>query len=361
MYPALTVRGALGSRVSAVMWYGRAGGMEATLTARAGIPFRAVRTGALVDRGPRGVLAGAVAIARGTLAAARDLRRERPDAVFVTGGYVSVPLAVAARLTGTPLCVYLPDIFPGRAVQLIARLADRICVTAGAALDALPRRARDRATVTGYPVRPLVRDADRAAARARLAVAPDDAVVLVFGGSQGARRINDAVADAAPALLARAVVLHAAGATTLPEATAARAALAERLGADLAARWRLAPYFEDDAMADGLAAADVVVCRAGAAVLGELPARGLPAILVPLPISGGHQWPNARVLADAGAAVVVADADMDGARLATEVTALLDDPSRRAAMQAAARRLDRPAAAESIAQVILAMTSGRAA
>ena len=155
-------------------------------------------------------------------------------------------------------------------------------------------------------------------------------------------------------------MLHAAGATTLPAATAARAALAERIGADAAARWRLAPYFEDDAMADALAAADVVVCRAGAAILGELPARGLPAILVPLPISGGHQWPNARVLVDAGAAVVVADADLDGARLTAEVAALLDDPSRRAAMRAAARRLDRPAAAEDIALVLLAMTRGGA-
>ncbi len=353
MYPALTVRDALGSRVSAVVWFGRSGGMEQGLAERAGIPFRAVRTGAVVGRGPLGAAAGVAAMARGALAAARDLRRERPDAVLVTGGYVSVPLAVAARLTGTPLCVYLPDVAPGLAVRLIARLARTICVTAPAACDALPRR---RCVVTGYPVRDAVRRADRAAARARLGAGPDEPVVLVFGGSQGARRLNDAVAAAAPALLARAVLIHAAGARTLAAAEAARAALP----ADQAARWHLAPFLADQAMADALAAADVVVCRAGAAVLGELPARGLPAVLVPLPIAGGHQWANARVLVDAGAAVAIPDAALDGARLAAEVSALLDDPGRRAAMAAAARRLDRPGAAAAIADEVLALAGGAA-
>lgn len=350
MYPALTVRDALGSRVSAVTWYGRAGGMEEALAARAGIAFRAVRTGAIVGRGPLGMAAGLVAIARGVRAAARDLRRERPDAVLVTGGYVSVPLAVAARLTGTPLCVYLPDIAPGRAVRLIARLADTVCVTAAAACAHLPR---GRCVVTGYPVREAVRRADRADARARLGIAPDAMVVLVFGGSQGARRLNDAVAAAAAALLGRAVVVHAAGSRTHAAAAAARDALPP----DLAARWHLSPFLDDTAMADALAAADLVVCRAGAAVLGELPARGLPAVLVPLPIAGGHQWDNARVLVDAGAAVAVDDAALDGARLAKVVGGLLDDPARRATMAAAARRLDHPDAAAAIGRAVVALAA----
>ncbi|MEO8083619.1 MAG: glycosyltransferase, partial [Ardenticatenales bacterium] len=147
------------------------------------------------------------------------------------------------------------------------------------------------------------------------------------------------------------------GRTTYDESVAARAALPT----EIAARWRITPFFEDDAMADALAAADVVVCRAGAAVLGELPARGLPAILVPLPISGGHQWPNARVLVDAGAAVAVADADLDGPRLSREVLALLDDPARRRAMGDAARTLDHPHAAVAIGREILALGAGRTA
>lgn len=354
MYPALTVRDALGSRVSAVKWYGRSSGMEADLARTAGIEFRAIATGAVVDRGPLRAAAGLLAMMRGALAARADLRRERPDVVFVTGGYVSVPLSLAARLTGTPLCVYLPDVVPGRAVRLIARLANRVCVTAAAAIAHLPAA---KTVVTGYPVRPAIRAASRDAARARLGLAADEPVVLVFGGSQGARRINDAVAAAAPSLLERATLLHAAGRTTYDEAVAARAALPN----DIAARWRIAPFFQDDAMADALAAADIVVCRAGAAVLGELPARGLPAILVPLPISGGHQWPNARVLVDAGAGVAVADADLDGPRLSREVLALLDDPARRRAMGDAARTLDHPHAAEAIGREILALGAGRAA
>lgn len=344
---------ALGGRVSGVRWLGRAGGLEEALVTARGVAFEPVATGPIVGAGALGTLRSAWRMAAGTATAWRAMRAGRPDVVLVTGGYVSVPAALAARLARVPLVVFLPDVRPGRAVAAIARLADRILVTHGDARAHLPA---GRVTVTGYPVRPAVRAAVRADARTRLGLAPDERLLLVFGGSQGARRLNEAVAAAAPRLAGRCAILHAAGPHGIEAARARREALPD--GAR--ARYRLEAFLDEAAMADALAAADLAVCRAGASTLGELPARALPSILVPLPISGGHQWPNARVLEGAGAAVVVPDEALDGERLADEVLALLDAPDRLDGMRRAAAALDAPRAAEAIGAA-LARLAERAA
>lgn len=356
VYPALTVLDALAAPAQ-VAWLGTADSMEASIAARRGIPFLAVPSGPVVGVGPRGLLRSAWRIAVGTLTTWRRLRASRvesptsgdggaldarPDVIFVTGGYVCVPVALAARLAGVPLVVFLPDVMPGKAVQLVARLADRVAASHPAALRRLPP---DRTVVTGYPVRKTVRVAARAPSRARLGLAAEGRVLLVFGGSQGARRLNLAVAQAAPALLARMEVVHVVGSRHLAAALAAADALPDALRP----RYHVFDYLQDEDMAAAFAAADLVVSRAGASCLGEYPAAGLPSILVPLPISGGHQWPNARVLEEAGAAVVVADGEMDGGRLAREVGRLLDDPATLGRMSQAARALDQPHAAAAIA------------
>jgi UDP-N-acetylglucosamine--N-acetylmuramyl-(pentapeptide) pyrophosphoryl-undecaprenol N-acetylglucosamine transferase len=305
----------------------------------------------MVGRGPLARLAGLVHLARGALSAWRLAGREMPAAVLVTGGYVCVPVAVGAWLRRRPLAIYLPDVRPGRAVALLARLASVIAVTAPAAGAFLPA---GKARVTGYPVRPELRRADRAAARRELGLAEDDRLVLAFGGSQGARRVNEAVAGALPLLPPRAVLLHVCGPAAYDDLRARREAMPE----SLRRRYHLHPYLESRAMADALAAADLAVCRAGAAVLGELPAMGLPAILVPLPISGGHQWPNARALAEAGAAHILADEACRPAELAELVGALLADDGARAAMSLASRGLDRPTAARDIWALVQGLGQG---
>lgn len=311
------------------------------------LAFRAIPAAPVV--GARGLALGRnlVQLAQGTLAAWRLAATDRPAAVLVTGGYVSVPVALAARLRHIPLVVFLPDVRPGRAVALIARLADRIAVSSEAAARFFPA---ERTVVTGYPVREAVRHAERGAARRRLGIAGEAPVLLVFGGSQGARRLNQAVATGAARLLESTTLVHVSGPREHDAALAARAALPEKLQA----RYRLFPYLHDADMAAALAAADLVLCRAGAATLGELPARGLPSILVPLPIAGGHQSDNAHVLVDAGAAILVDDAALNGDRLVAEVAALLGDPATLAAMGAAAKSLDRPDAARAIWRVLAA-------
>lgn len=344
---------AAGDEVVDVTWLGTATGMEAAIVADRGLRYRTVSTGPIVGASPARLALGLVRIARGTARAWRLLGRERPDAVFVTGGYVSVPVALAARLRRVPLVVYLPDVLPGRAVAAIARIADRIAVTSP---DSLPHLPQGRAVATGYPVRPAVRTADRRVERERLGLGKDTTLLLVFGGSRGARRLNEAVVLAAETLLERSAILHVTGSLDHERVAAARATLPPTA----AARYGVREFLDDSEMAAALAAADLAVSRAGAAVMGEYPATGLPSILVPLPIAGGHQRANAEVLMRAGAAMIVPDAELTADRLAAVVSALLDAPERLGDMSRAARGLDRPDAALGIWQVVRAAATGAA-
>jgi UDP-N-acetylglucosamine--N-acetylmuramyl-(pentapeptide) pyrophosphoryl-undecaprenol N-acetylglucosamine transferase len=235
---------------------------------------------------------------------------------------------------------------------LIARLATRVLVTAEEAVPELPR---EKVSVAGYPVRQAVRDARRDSARAKWGLPDEGQVLLVFGGSQGARRLNRAVVAAAAALLGRMHVLHITGTHGFAAVTAARS----QLDAGVARRWHVFEYLHDADRAAARAAADRGVSRAGAATLGEYPARGLPAVLVPLPLAGHHQADNARVLADAGAAVVIPDDELDGDRLVRTVTEIMSDRERLISMASAARSLDRPGATEAIWRALVSLAGDR--
>lgn len=204
--------------------------------------------------------------------------------------------------------------------------------------------------VTGYPVRQaLLANHDPAAARKRLglvarALAGEDRVLLVMGGSQGARSINQAICKGIVELLTEAQVIHLTGRRDVEWVQDRRAALPSALRA----RYYVYDYLEEE-MADALLAADLVIARAGASTLGELPAAGVPSILVPYPYAGAHQWANARFLADAGAAMIVPDR-LVNSQLVPTALSLLRDAERRAAMSRAAHNLAQPDAAERIAR-----------
>lgn len=347
------MRDASGREPSAFVWWGTASGLEALIVPPLGIPFRTVPAAPFVGVGPLGRLRNLGRLAGGVALAWRAMGAEQPEALLVTGGYVSVPLAIAARLRRVPLLVYLPDVRPGRAVGLIARLADRIAVTCEPAARHFPP---EKVRVTGYPVRAALRGVDRAAARAALGIPADAPLLLAFGGSQGARRINEALAASLDRLPGNLHILHISGARDFEAARLAHAALPQAQRE----RYRVAEYLQGEGMARALAAADLALCRAGAATLGELPALGLPAILVPLPIAGGHQADNARVLEAAGAALVIPDEALDEALPGT-VQALLADPARLPAMARAMHALDRPGAAEAIWRLLEALAAAKTA
>ena len=281
--------------------------------------------------------------------AAAILGRERPDAVFTTGGYVAVPVLLAAAPLGIPVVLWEGNAIPGRAVRATARLADVIAVSFEATCSALEAAAPGRPCyVTGTPIRDI-HAIDRDAARARLGVPEGLRVLLVFGGSQAVRRFNGAVAAALPRLLERIAVIHVTGEDGYAAALTGR----EALPADLRARYLPHPFLREDMLA-ALAAADLVVGRAGSSTLAEVTALGLPSIIVPYPHAAGHQRANARQLVDAGAARLVDDDAFDADTL-LEAARLLEDPVVHLDMAAAARALGRPGAAEAVADLVLAV------
>jgi UDP-N-acetylglucosamine--N-acetylmuramyl-(pentapeptide) pyrophosphoryl-undecaprenol N-acetylglucosamine transferase len=272
------------------------------------------------------------------------LGRLRPEALFTTGGYLALPLVLAARARGIPTLVWEGNVLPGRATRAIGRFATRVAVSFPPTLDAFPTNS----FISGTPIRSF-EGIDREAARRSLGLGADERLLLVFGGSQAVARMNAALAAALPSLLADWHVLHLAGDDGMAAAGAVRQSLPEALRP----RYTAEPFLTDR-MADALVAADLVLGRAGSSTCAELAAVGVASILVPYPFAGAHQRYNAGYLADEGAAVMVADEELVAERLLAEVTTLRDD-ERRGAMAAAARRLGRPDAARALADELVAM------
>lgn len=326
------------------LWVGSRDGIEAEVVPRAGLPFEVIEAAGIRGRGPVQLLRNAVRLAQGTAQAYRIIGRFRPDVILTTGGYVSVPVAVAGRVARVPVVIYLPDVVPGLAIRALARFAQHVAVSVEESRGYLPS---DKVTVTGYPVRRELTSADRVRAREALGLEPAVPVVLIFGGSRGARRINQAVRATLESLLRMAQIVHVSGLLDLNDLERQR----EGLSSDLKERYHLFRYLHEE-MIDALAAADLVVSRAGAATLGEFPAVGVPAVLVPYPYAGAHQAENAAVLADQGGAIVVADDELTGQRLLATVQSLLDEEERLAAMRRSMKQFSRPDAAQAIANLL---------
>ena len=316
--------------------------IEADLVPAAGyeIDFLKVRG---IDRGSRlrGALAGVEAIgAVGT--ASRVLRRRRPDVVMGGGGFVAGPAGLAAVLSRTPLVLTEADSHLGLANRLLAGRARRVCLA-----FPIAGREGERYTVTGRPVPAAVLAADCGAARARFGIDPDARCLLVMGGSQGARSINECAIAAFAERAGRGFdVLHIAGRRDFP-------ALEERLAAaSHSQRYTLLAYEPD--LGDSLAASDLVLGRSGGSIF-ELTATGRPAVLVPYPhAAAGHQESNAAWMAGAGAAIVIGDDELDPEALAATAGGLLGDEVRLATMAAASAALAKPDAARRIAGEVLA-------
>jgi UDP-N-acetylglucosamine--N-acetylmuramyl-(pentapeptide) pyrophosphoryl-undecaprenol N-acetylglucosamine transferase len=342
--PALAVAGALRARGAEVEFVGgeRA---EAELVPAAGYPLHRLTVAGIDRRNPLRAARALLLAARATGEARRLLRRLEPGAVLGGGGYVSGPVGLAARSLRLPLALCEADSHLGVANRTLAPFAARVFLSFPVA-----ERTGDKYLLTGRPVPPDTGRLDGGAARERLGIAADRPCVLVFGGSLGARRLNWAALEAFGAD-APCSVLHAAGRRDYEALRARLRELGNR------PHYHLHPYIEP--FAEALAASDLAVARAGGSVL-ELAAAGVPAVLVPYPhATADHQTTNARYMEAAGAAVVVADRELDGPRLAREVAALLRAPTRLAAMAGAARAASRPDAAERIAEATLALAARR--
>ncbi len=293
------------------------------------------------------LLPSSLALLGGVAQAIRLLRRFRPTVIFGTGGYVSAPIMSAGRLLRVPRVVHIGDAYPDRTGRLASRGAKLVTLAFAAAAEYLPAAETIH---TGAPVRQQILTASREEGRKLLGLAPDRFTVLVTGGSQGAHSINQALLAALPALLAEAEIqiVHLAGERDYDAVKVA----AHRLGAQ-PPMYRCLAFMER--MGEAMAAADLIVSRAGSSSIGEATALGKPLILIPYPHAAGHQSYNAAEIAGAGGAVVIADAELCGPALAERILALYGDHEERTAMAQASAAWGRPGAAREIAQLVMAV------
>lgn len=363
-YPALTTITTLQARLAEtgtapeLLWVGVADGLEAKIAARNGIPFKAITTGKLRrSPNPRELarnIADAFRIPLGILQAALTVARTRPAVVLSTGGYVSVPIGLAARLFRVPYVLHEQTLILGLANRILARFATRILLSHEASLDHLPPAARRRAVVTGNPIRPAVLAGNPAKGLAAYGLDPAVPLVLVTGGAAGAQQINRMLAGTLPDLLQHCQIVHQCGSLSLAEMQQ----VARELPAQLAHRYHVVDFIHDE-LPDLLAAAAIVVARSGAGTVAELTALGKACILIPYPHSAGdEQRITARHLAEKGAAVMLDGDQATPDHLRAAMTSLLADGRRRTGLSQAATAHGRPDAAVRVVTEILTVAAG---
>jgi len=322
-----------------VTFVGAERGIETRVVPRRGYELRTLPVTALRGQGVRGFAASALRLPASVVSAWRLLGEIDPDLVIGVGGYASGPAVVAGWSRGIPTVLLEQNAHPGLTNRLLARFADKICVAFPESIAYFPA---DKTIETGNPVRP---PATKPRSEAR------GFSLLLFGGSAGAHHLNDIGVDAVARLGASELsILHQTGEADLEAVKRRYAELG--IAADVRA-------FIDD-MAAAYAAADLVVCRAGATTLAELTALGKPAVLVPYPYAADdHQRKNAESLVKRGAATMILDRELTAERLAAAITELRAEPGRLSSMAGAARALGRPDAAEKVVDVCLELVQKR--
>ena len=315
----------------------------------AGIPFHATPMPSLRDPDSRlALLRTLVGVPLAFVDALIQLVRFRPDVCCTTGGVVAIPVTLAARLILVPVYLWDGNALPGRATRLLASFCSRIGVSYEQARRSLPR---GRTVLAGTPIRASLLKWTRERGRETFAVPADAMLVVVSGGSQGSERINDALWSALGRILRRAYILHITGEKHAARAEARRANLAP----DVRDRYIVRSYLGDE-MGGALAAADLVIGRAGASSIAEPLAFGRPLMLIPFGAAmEGHQDANARAMVETSAAISMREGVLDGDRLTAEVNGLIDNPTRLQRMANAARAAGRPHAAQEIARELLAL------
>ena len=346
MYPALAVLQALNDLDSGwqvegdLLWIGGENGMEGEIISRQNIAYQDIPAAGLHGVDLRSLPGNLSKLFRGYLKARRVIKDFNPDVLFFTGGYLAVPVAFAGR--AIPSLVFLPDIEPGLAIRTISNMASRIAVSVEESRNFTPGNIPVH--VSGYPVREKMLDWTRAEAVNAFELNPQLPVVLVFGGSKGARSINQALAPILPDLLNEMQVLHITGKLDWEDMKSNRDLL------DQAAqeRYRVFPFLHER-MGAALRCADLVVSRSGASILGEYPLFELPSILVPYPHAWRYQKTNASYLVERGAAILLRDEDLPR-KLYSEILSLVSDEAKLQEMRAELRKLARPDAARVIAR-----------
>ncbi|HHV44974.1 MAG TPA: undecaprenyldiphospho-muramoylpentapeptide beta-N-acetylglucosaminyltransferase [Firmicutes bacterium] len=350
IYPGLAIGQALRERVSAdISFIGRPNSPEQRAITQQGYAFHAIKAQALPRKLSLGFVSSGALLAIGTLKSIGLLRRLKPKVIVSIGGFVAVPVTLAARLLRIPLVLHEPNALPGLANRLMARHAAVTMLSFPGAVKYLPPSAK--VVVTGTPIRPEIVTTTKDEGRKALGIPPGKKLLLVVGGSQGAKSINDAMEQAAPLLAEEKelMILHQTGPTHF---AAVREAFGGSESRVVVGNRIIVPYIQEMPLA--LAAADLIVCRAGAVTLAEVTAVGLPAVVIPYPFAAeDHQRKNALELVNAGAATLIDDGELTGETLARAVLEIYRDPAKATKMAQASKNLGRPQALQEIAEIIL--------
>lgn len=361
IYPGITIGKALQEKGATVLFVGTEKGLEGEIVPREGFELQYIS----VDYFPRKLslrlLKSGLTMFKGFADASKIVRTFRPDICIGTGGYVAGPVVVAAFLQRVPTLIQEQNAYPGLTNRWLGRVASRIAL--GYEESHSFFKNKDKLVTTGNPIRQQIVDTTRAEGLARLGLRSTDRLVLIFGASQGARSINDAVLQSLPDF--NRLDMHflvATGQSGWDEFERKLSGLEvnvsnEKDGAKRVGNVRIVPYIHD--MAAALAGANLVVCRASAGSIAEVTAKGIPSILIPYPHAAeNHQEINARVLEKNGAARVITDAELNGSRLIAEIAGLINDKKRMTAMSESATRHGRPDAVWDIVALIEGIVSG---
>lgn len=352
IYPALAILEGLRAvdPEAEFLYVGMPGSREAQVVPKEGIPFATITSGGLINLGLMAKVKGALNAARGVFAALSIMRKFRPDVVIGTGGFVCGPVYVAARLYGVPLVIQEGNAYPGVTNKFAARWAKAFFVPYPEVKKLLP--VGTKVVESGVPVRQSIAGITREQGRQAFGLSATDQVVVVMGGSGGARDFNKAVAAAVKQLLPTRPdlqVLHVTGERYYDQVT-------EAYG-EMAARVKLYPYLHN--MPEAMAAADLGIFRAGMMTITEIQVRGLPSILIPSPnVTHNHQEHNARSLERRGGVVVMVERDLTPAGLAEQIGSLLDDRNRRESLRQSLLKMAEPDAARTVAERIVRLIKG---
>lgn len=348
--PALALAEELAARGHQVEFFGQPKKLESTLVPQAGFPFNPIDVTGFDRSRPWTLVSALWRMRAAQKTIGRHFGSSRPDVAVGFGAYIELPLINWCHAQGIPCVIHEQNSVPGLANKTSAAKVKTVCVSLPVAIDAFRGKVGPdtQIVVTGNPVRQSVIRADRAEGRRNLGIPKDATMLLVFGGSLGARHLNQGVAALKSKLLSRKdlCVIHSTGKGEYDSVVQELA-----LTPDEAARWRVMPYI--DRMGEALAAADLVLSRAGASSVAEIAALAVPSMLVPYPFAtADHQTTNARYLVDAGAAVLLPDEKIDTSEFEDDLLGLVDDPARRQAMRDAARGLAQDKAALALADQV---------
>lgn len=354
IYPALSVAGKLKQLFDAeILYLGDKNGLETKIVPKASLPLVTIYAGKLRRYLSVQTVKDIFKVPVGICQAIGIMRKFKPDVVFTSGGYVAVPAGIAAKLNGVPLVMHQQDVMPNLSNRLLAPLATRVTVSFP---DSVQYFNKQKTIFAGNPLREQIAEValnDAAKVKTEFGLQQDVPVILVTGGSQGALHLNEVIVSSLKDMLPMAQVIHISGARTYTDTKAKAKEQLNGIPAEYTERYHLFEYLEEE-MPKALKAADLVICRAGAATLSELAALGKPSILVPLPpgLGGSPQEANAAFFERTGASEVVKDKDLVAQELVNLIKRLLSDKDKLKRMSEAVSNIARGTAVDDIARLI---------